>query len=217
LVDRFGDGVSGDWRVPGEFGKAVDVTNANTTLYASDRDMFVFLADEVNRIEIPNRRDGQNGSLARGFFVWNSEVGSQVFGFAQFLFDYACCNRIVWGAQNHKELRIRHTVSAPDRFAEEIEPTLRMIAHASATPIINTIEAAQAKRIDDLGDFLKTRRFAANMAAKINAAHEREEGRPVETVWDAVAGMTAYAKTISYQDARVSLEREAGKLLSLVE
>jgi hypothetical protein len=217
LVERFGDGVSGDWRVPGEFGQAVDVTNANTTLYASDRDMFCFLADEVNRIEIPNRRDGRKGSLARGFFVWNSEVGSQVFGFAQFLFDYACCNRIVWGAQNYKELRIRHTVSAPDRFAEEIEPTLRMIAHASATPIINTIEAAQAKRIDDLGDFLKTRRFAANMAAKINAAHEREEGKPIETVWDAVTGMTAYAKTISYQDDRVSLEREAGKLLSLVE
>ena len=46
LVSRFGDGVTGQWRVPGEFGRAVTVTKANTTLYASDRDMFVFLADE---------------------------------------------------------------------------------------------------------------------------------------------------------------------------
>jgi hypothetical protein len=80
LVDRFGDGVSGTWRVPGEFGNKVTVTKANTTLYASDRDMFVFLADEDNRIEIPNRRAGKFGSFARGFFVWNSEVGKTTLG-----------------------------------------------------------------------------------------------------------------------------------------
>jgi hypothetical protein len=88
LVDRFGDGVTGQFRVPGEFGKAVTVNKANTTLYASDRDMFVFLADEENRIEVADRRNGQPGSLARGFFVWNSEVGNSTFGMATFLFDY---------------------------------------------------------------------------------------------------------------------------------
>jgi hypothetical protein len=58
LVDKFGDGVSRQWRVPGEFGKRVTVDKDNTTLYASDRDMFVFLADEENRIEIQGRRAG---------------------------------------------------------------------------------------------------------------------------------------------------------------
>jgi len=95
LTSRFGDGLSGDWRVPGEFGRAVEVTKANTTLYASDRDMFVFLADEVNRVQIPNRRGGLAGSAARGFFLWNSEVGSKTLGIASFLFDYACSNRMV--------------------------------------------------------------------------------------------------------------------------
>jgi hypothetical protein len=69
LVERFGDGINGQWRVPGEFGRRVTVTKDNTTLYASDRDMFVFLADEENRIELPDRRAGQSGSFARGFFV----------------------------------------------------------------------------------------------------------------------------------------------------
>jgi hypothetical protein len=55
LMDRFGDGVTGDFRVPGVFGKAVQVDRENTTLYAGDRDMFVFLADEINRIELPGR------------------------------------------------------------------------------------------------------------------------------------------------------------------
>ncbi len=59
LVDRFGDGLTGDFKVPGEFGKDVIVTKDNTTLYASDRDMFVFLADEKHRIELPNRQIGR--------------------------------------------------------------------------------------------------------------------------------------------------------------
>ena len=53
LVHRFGDSVTGQWRVPGEFGHQVTVDKGNTTLFASDRDMFVSLADEENRIEIP--------------------------------------------------------------------------------------------------------------------------------------------------------------------
>src|SRR5215469_10375538 len=109
LVNRFGDGVSGTWRVPGEFGNRVTVDKQNTTLYASDRDMFVFLADEENRIELPNRRAGRSGSFARGFFVWNSEVGKTTLGAGFFLFDYVCCNRIIWGADQYTEVRIRHT------------------------------------------------------------------------------------------------------------
>jgi len=101
LVEKFGDGVSGQWRVPGEFGSRVTVTKDNTTLYASDRDMFVFLADEENRIELPNRRAGRFGSFARGFFVWNSEVGKTTLGAGFFLFDYVCCNRIIWGADQY--------------------------------------------------------------------------------------------------------------------
>jgi hypothetical protein len=48
--------------VPGEFGQRVTVTQDNTTLFASDRDMFVFLADEENRIELPSRRAGRSAA-----------------------------------------------------------------------------------------------------------------------------------------------------------
>src|SRR5207302_1489157 len=87
----------------------------NTTLFASDRDMFVFLADEDRRIDIPGRRNGSGGSMARGFFVWNSEVGDKTLGLGFFLFDYVCKNRIVWGADQYTEIRIRHTKGAADR------------------------------------------------------------------------------------------------------
>lgn len=216
LMQKFGDGVTGDFRVPGEFGKAVTVDRNNTTIYGSDRDIFVFLADETNRIEMKDRRNGQGGSLARGFFVWNSEVGSQSIGAAFFLFDYVCMNRIVWGVQDFKEIRLRHTKSAPDRWLEEITPVLMEYSKASAEPVEQTIAAAQQKKIDnDLDDFL-AKRFSKSEATGIKQAHIREEGRPIETIWDATTAVTAHAKTIPNQDARVAMERKGGSILDLV-
>lgn len=217
LVNRFGDGRTGDFRVPGEFGKQVEVTRNNTTIYGSDRDMFVFLADEEHRIDVHGRRNGEPGSLARGFFIWNSEVGSTSFGVAMFLFDYVCMNRIVWGVQQFSEIRLRHTVSAPEKWLDNVEPLLMEYANSSAAPVEETIRNAQAKKLDsDLDDFLKSRKFNKSQVNAIKATHEAEEGRPIETVWDAVTGITAYAKTIQYQDDRVAVERAGGKVLDLV-
>ena len=214
LVHRFGDGITGDFRVPGIFGKPVDVTNANTTLYAGDRDMFVFLADEENRIEIPNRRNGQSGSLARGFFVWNSEVGSTTFGLATFLFDYVCCNRIVWGATEYKEIKMRHTSAAPDRFLQEVTPALKHYAQSSTASIVDGIAQARAHRLDDVDDFL-AKRFGKRTVDGLKAIHMLEEQRPIETLWDVSTAVTAKARGIEYQDERVALERQAGDILDL--
>jgi hypothetical protein len=53
------------------------------------------------------------------------------------------------------------------------------------------------------------------MAEKIKAAHVREEQRPIETMWNAVTGATAYARSIGHQDARVEIERKAGEILDM--
>jgi hypothetical protein len=214
LINRFGDGVSGTFRVPGEFGRQVVVDKTNTTLYSSDRDMFVFLADEDHRIEVPNRRGGEPGSLARGFFVWNSEHGSSTFGLATFLFDYICSNRIVWGAEDYQEIRIRHTASAPHRFIEEVAPALERYANSSTASITRALEDARSKKIDRVEDFLKNR-FTASQARAIMTTHQLEEGRPIETLWDAATGITAFARGVEHQDVRVGFEREAGKVLDL--
>lgn len=216
LIKQFGDGVTGDWRVPGEFGKRVEIDKANTTLYASDRDMFVFLADEDHRIEIPNRRDGEKGTLARGFFTWNSEVGDKTFGFATFLFDYICSNRIVWGGVEYKELRIRHTVSAPERL-EELRPALITYANSSTKSIVEAVKNAQEKRLEDKVDEFLRNRFSARMSEKLKVVHQLEEGRPIETLWDVTTAVTAAARSIEYQDERVELERKGGEILALAQ
>jgi hypothetical protein len=216
LRDRFGNGIDGDFTVPGEFGERVEVNKANTTIYASDRDMFVFLADEKNRIEVPGRRNGETGLMARGFFVWNSEVGSKTLGIATFLFDYVCCNRIVWGAEGYQEITLRHTISAPDRFVEEVAPAIESYAHKSSSSITDAIAAAKAKRLDAdaVEDFL-AKRFTRNQARAISIAHKNEEGKPIENLWDATVGATAYARGIKHQDDRVAIEKAAGKIMAL--
>lgn len=216
LAKRFGDGVTGDWHVPGEFGKRLEaVTKSNTTLFASDEDMFVFLADEEHRIEMPNRRNGQPGSLARGFFVWNSEVGGKSLGLGFFLFDFVCCNRIVWGAEGYQELRIRHTSGAPERWLRQMMPALQSYANGAAGPVEAKIIAAQHTRVDDIKDFLGKRfGLSKSEVAGAEAAHAQEEHRPIGTAWDAIAGVTAYAKTIGNQSDRVKVEAVAGDILS---
>ncbi len=207
LVAHFGDGVSGHWRVPGGFGQRVDVTKANTTLFASDRDMFVFLADEDRRIEVAGR------NLAHGFFVWNSQEGDKTLGAGFFLFDYVCCNRIVWGATEYQEVRMRHTKGAPDRWLEEAVPVLEEYAKGSPQPVMQAIEAARKKKVaDDLDAFLANR-FGKRMVEPIKAIHLTEEDRPIETMWDVTVAATAHARSIPNTDKRLEVECAAGDLL----
>jgi hypothetical protein len=215
LVHQFGDGVSGDWRVPGEFGKRVNITKENTTIYGSDRDMWIFLADETNRVEIPNRRNGQSGSFARGFYISNSEVGFKKYTLGAFLFDYACGNRILWGVQEQVEISFKHTKGAPDKWKEEVKPILAQLARTdiSAKPFEETLKAAQAAKIKgDVEEFL-SKRFGKINTSALLTQHMVEEDHPIETIFDAVTAATAYAKSLTHQDARTELEREAGKLL----
>jgi hypothetical protein len=207
LVEQFGDGISGRFRVPGEFGKRVTIDKQNTTLYASDRDMFCFLADEDNRIEVAGR------SLARGFFAWNSEVGDKTLGLGFFLFDYVCQNRIVWGATQYSEVRVRHTKGAPDRWLEEIQPVLVEYANGSAAPVVEAIETARQRKIDDDEDAFIADRFGKRMVEPLKAISMSEEGHPIENILDLVVAATAHARSIPNTNDRIEIEREAGQLL----
>lgn len=217
VIERFGNGVDGEFRVPGEFGRPLaEITKANTSLFAGDRDMFIFLTDEQNKIEIPNRRNGEPGLLSRGFYIWNSEVGAGTLGIATFYFDYICRNRTVWGMDDYKELKIRHTSGAPRRFIEEVKPAVLSYAQSDPMALVQTIKAAQEAKIEeDITDFLTKRRFSRARAEAIQAVHQQEEGRPIETLFDASTAITAYAKGVPYQDERVEIEREGGKVLKL--
>lgn len=212
IVRLFGDGTDGSFKLPAVVG---GYEGQRVPVYASDRDMFMFLADEDNRIEVPNRRGGRAGSMSRGFMIWNSEVGSKSMGIASFLYDYVCGNRLIMGMRGYEELSFRHTVSAPVRWLEEVAPAIHAIANKETHSVVQAIQNAQQARIaDDKVETFLRQRFTKGQAQGIMAAHMAEEERPIESVWDVTVGVTAYAKGITWQDERVALERNAGKVLA---
>jgi len=225
-VQRIAGNGTGDtrWKVPGVldwstgiYNPRVDVTQDTTTLYASDRDVFLFLVDDLNPIEAGRLPDGSPDLFFRGFYCWNSEVGAKTLGMASFYLRAVCQNRNLWGVEDFEEITIRHSKYAASRFAHEAAPALTRFADSSPMPFVNGIKAAREKIVarddEDRDDFLRKRGFSKAVTAKIIETVLAEEGRKPESVFDFVQGITAIARSKPHQDARLDLEAKAKKLL----
>ena len=225
-VQRIAGNGTGDtrWKVPGVldwstgvYNPRVDVTKDTTTLYASDRDVFLFLVDDLNPIEAGRLPDGSPDLYFRGFYCWNSEVGAKTLGVASFYLRAVCQNRNLWGVEDFEEITIRHSKYAANRFAHEAAPAILNFANSSPLPFVNGIKAARerivAKTDEDRTDFLRRRGFSKAETGKIIDTVLAEEGRPPESIFDFVQGITAVARDKPHQDARLDMEGKAKKLL----
>ncbi|WP_416068612.1 DUF932 domain-containing protein (plasmid) [Rhizobium sp. YTUHZ045] len=212
------------WKIPGVLDWSsmthnpfVDITKDTTTLYASDRDVFVFLVDDTHPIEAGRLPNGEPDLYFRGFYAWNSEVGSKTLGIASFYLRAVCANRNLWGTENFQEITIRHSKFAAQRFAHEAAPALTNFANSSPAAFVAGIRAARervvARNDEDRTDFLRKRGFSKAESGKIIETVLCEEGRPPESIFDFVQGITALARGKAHQDARLELECKAKKLL----
>ena len=213
------------WKVPGLLNWSnmthnpfVEVTKDTTTLYASDRDVFLFLVDDTHPIEAGRLPDGDADVYFRGFYCWNSEVGSKTLGIASFYLRAVCMNRNIWGAEGFEEISIRHSKFAGHRFAHQAAPALARFADSSPMPFLAGIRAAReqivARNDEDRETFLRKRGFSKGETDRIIATVLDEEGHPPASIYDFVQGITALARTKPHQDARLELEAKAAKLLS---
>ncbi|MGM5025108.1 DUF932 domain-containing protein [Tardiphaga sp. 862_B3_N4_1] len=215
------------WKVPGVLDwnrmmhhPFVDITKDTTTLYASDRDVFLFLVDDTHPIEAGRLPDGSPDLYFRGFYCWNSEVGSKTLGIASFYLRAVCMNRNLWGVENFEEISIRHSKFAAQRFAHEAAPALKSFADSSPAPFIAGIKAARERIVARTGEdretFLRKRGFSKSETVKIIETVLYEEGRSPESVFDFVQGITALARGKAHQDERLELEGKAKRLLERV-
>jgi hypothetical protein len=188
-------------------------------LYLGDRNMFAFMVDSGRRIfeKLPG------GGLSRGFFAWNSEVGSDSYGVMTFLYEFICGNHIVWGAENVKEVRIRH-VGKADQLAGALQAELIEYANGSATEDEMKIERMRTFEIgatkDEILDRLFSLRVPQLTRKTIALGYDRAEahvdwyGSP-RTAWGMVNGLTEVARDMGNADERVALERASQKVMQL--
>lgn len=228
-VQQFAGNGTGDtrWKVPGVmdwktmiYDPNHPITNDTTTLFASDRDVFIFLVDDRNPITVGHLPNGEPDIMFRGVYVTNSEFGSSALKIGTFLLRGICCNRILWGVEGFQEITMRHSKYAPSRFIEEARPALVEYAEKSEVKLVEAVEKAKAAKLaskdEDMIHWLQGRKFTAKQAKNIMEAVEKEEGRPARTVWDVAQGITAVARSIPHQDERFAFELNAKKILDKV-
>ena len=228
LINLAGDGVGETrWKVPGNidwsdmtYHADVEVTKETTTLYASDRDIFCFLVDDKNPVEVGKLANGDPDLMFRGFYVWNSEVGARSFGIATMYLRGVCQNRCLWGVEDFNEIKMTHSKTAPARFIEQVTPGLDEFVEGSPARLIEGVSAAKQAIVatddDQRIGFLRNQNLTRPTAQNIVDIHEKEEGRKPESVWDFAQGITAFARGATHQDTRVKLERKAQVILDKV-
>ncbi len=187
------------WKVPGVldwstgiYNPRVDITKDSTTLYASDRDVFLFLVDDLNPIEAGVLPDGSPDLYFRGFYCWNSEVGAKTLGIASFYLRAVCQNRNLWGVEDFQEIKIRHSKYAASRFAHQAAPALTRFAESSPAPFAAAffVSASVVKQRLKLAAVAPSlhEAYAEDemtldqlMAFTVNPEHQRQE-----QVWEAL-------------------------------
>jgi hypothetical protein len=215
------------WKVPGTIDWSsmmhdpnTEITKESTTLYASDRDVFAFLCDDRNPVEVGKLANGEPDYLFRGFYVSNSEIGYSRFSLCTMYLRGVCQNRNLWGVEGFKELRIRHTKGAPQRFIQQAEPTLAKFATSNTSKLVEGVKAAKGVIVgsdqDEREEFLRKLGFSKKKANEIIDTHVAEEGKAPESIWEMAQGITALARNCPYQDQRVKMEWQAGELLDKV-
>lgn len=226
-----GDG-TGDtrWKVPGciDWGSAhgvsynpkVDITKENTTLYASDRDIFLFLVDDMNPIEVGLLPSGDPDLMFRGFYIWNSEVGQRTFGVSTMYLRGVCQNRTLWGVEQFNETVFKHTSGAPEKFLQLATPALESFTEGSIKTVVEGVKAAKRAKVsstdEDRVEFLAKFGFSEKQAKTLIQRSVDEEGKKPETIWDHAQAISAQARSEPLQEKRLAMEQIAGKVLDRV-
>jgi hypothetical protein len=212
----------GKWRVPGVseagprgYNPNAPVTLENTTIYGSDRDIFVFLADP-DPIVIGTTAGGQPDILYRGFYVRNSEVGASTYELCTMYFRAVCQNRIIWGVEGRNVVRIRHNANAWERFIDEAITHLDDICLDNGE-IVAGVNRAKEKILaatdDDVVMRFKAMGLGEEAAHVAMLAYQNLEDRKVRTAWDFSQAASMLGHLHDHADQRLAVEKTASRFL----
>lgn len=207
-----------EWTVPPAMKHTFNGQKVSSSgLYMGDRDMFIFMVNENNRI-----KDGTDEGLARGFFLGNSEVGGVSHWLMTFLYRFVCGNHIVWGIENVKRFSLRHVGDANNESIRRFKEELESYSNEAAKPLEAKIKKAQTYRLgqndQEVEDAVFSKRILTRrtVRAALQAKEQFEfDGDPL-TAWGLSQRVTRLSQLEAYADKRNELDQAAGKLLDMV-
>lgn len=186
-------------------------------LYASDRDVFIFLESKPVGDVV-----GSPG-LTRFIMLGNSEVGRTSLWMLAGYCDTICGNHIVWGAKDYREIRLRHVGNVRGRAEQIFDVVQRMSADRGAvqTDLARFAEARTQRIAATEEEVIGTVRRLLGLPERVVqtawtiAASTPRYGDP-RSPWGMVSGLTEAAQIVEVAptvDARVNIEVAAGNLL----
>jgi hypothetical protein len=221
-----------NWQVPTAFArpgtpyKCIDPSLEETTLYASDRDMYLCLVDQENPIEAGFITDPRTGAripdlYSRGVIIKHGECGDRKGEIWSFLYRWICCNRSIREQKLLQKLSWRHTANVRDHFHSNVVPALQAFVNGSAAGVAGAIKSAREATVvrtveESIPWMVETLKISADKATEVARIGLEEEGRPIETLYDVVQAVSAFARRMPHQDERVLVERQVGRLLDKV-
>lgn len=184
-------------------------------VYASDRDVFVFLVDPSRSIQTPGGR-----TQWRGIVLQNSEVRAGACKASGFLFDTVCGNHNLFGYSEVFEMNFRHV---GDVSAKLIDGFSRMQAFAAADLsaekeiIDHAAKMLIAENVKDVIDVIYSKRSIGATRGQLESAQVIAStgvyGDP-RTPWAVSQAMTQLSQSAAYAADRVAYDRTASKVLA---
>lgn len=194
-------------------------------VYASDRDMFVFLVNEERTVD-----DGTYGGMARFLMLWNSEVGDKSLGGIGGYYKHVCGNHIVWDAQGVVDFKVRHVGRrARAKTWRQLRVDVRKYADSSTSDARAQIEVARRfelgadkdEAVSKLLGFARKRKLTGVtedvLTSAFDAAEEHRSwyGAAPTTVWGMVNGLTEVSQRTEHASSRAKLDKAAGKIMRM--
>jgi hypothetical protein len=210
------------WAVPPAYDKGSfggEIREGAAGLYCGDRDMFVFMVNDTNRI----KRPGSDVGLARGFFIGNSEVGKQSWQLTTFLYDYVCGNHIIWGVKDVEMIKIRHVGEADEKTIAALAQQLNAYGEQSAHELEGFLKKAAEWKLGDDDEEVEDLLYATRVLPRKTIREALDEGHQwsevfgdPHTAFGMAQAITSLSKQEAYAERRVNLDLASGKVLRMV-
>ena len=211
------------WHNPVPFNRGPE----ESATYESDHDMFCFQVFDRNLVSAGKDADGRERQLRRGFIMSNSEVGAAKWRTKMFLYDYMCCNHMIWGAEQVSEVSVRHVGNASERMQQAMQQfRVELKRYADGAASLEEAKIAKARTyiiaatkqevIETV--FKKLRGIASQVV--IEAGYDTAQKSPdtdasPNSAWALANGMTRYSQTLPYADDRNAVDMAAGKVVEM--